>query len=98
MRGLALGIFAAMGGLAAMAGPPVGGLIVSTLWWPWIFYLNVPVGIAAILLTLFLVPAIRSVGSRHLDGFGVVLASGALLTILFGLVEGERFASGAVHC
>ena len=96
-RGLALGIFAAMGGLAAMAGPPVGGLIVSTWEWPWIFYLNVPVGIAAILLTLFLVPAIRSVGSRHLDGFGVVLASGALLTILFGLVEGERFAWGAVY-
>jgi EmrB/QacA subfamily drug resistance transporter len=95
-RGVAMGIFAAVGGLAAMAGAPAGGLIVATWDWRWIFYLNVPVGGAAILLTFLCVPPVRTGGSRRLNLLGVALATGGLLGVLFGLIEGERFGWGSI--
>lgn len=95
-RGVAMGIFAAVGGLAAMAGAPAGGLIVATWGWRWIFYLNVPIATVAIVLALLFVPAVKTGGSRRLDLLGVSLATGGLLAVMFGLIEGDRFAWGAV--
>ncbi len=95
-RGLALGIFAAVGGLAAMAGAPAGGLIVATWDWRWIFFLNVPIGAAAILLAFLFVPAVKTGGSGRLDLPGVALATGGLLGVMFGLIEGDRFGWGRV--
>jgi EmrB/QacA subfamily drug resistance transporter len=95
-RGGAFAIYGILGGLAVLAGPTLGGLIVTHLGWRWIFYVNLPVGLAAIALTLGIVPDIRP-GRRHrLDLWGVSLATAGLLGIVFGLIEGQRYAWGTV--
>src|SRR5262245_17968408 len=58
-RGAATGVMGAIGGVAVVAGPTLGGLIVTTFGWPWIFFLNVPVGAVTVALTLVLVPDLR---------------------------------------
>lgn len=95
-RGAAFGTVVGMGGLAALVGPTVGGLLVTDVGWRWIFFVNVPVGIAAIVLTYMLVPDVRP-GRRHrLDLAGAMLAALGTSCLIFGLVEGQRYAWGRV--
>jgi len=90
-RGAAFGINGAVVGVSTVAGPTLGGLIVTTADWRWIFFLNVPVGIVAVAASLLLIPDVRP-GIRHrMDGIGVGLASSALLLLVFGLIEGQRY-------
>ncbi len=91
-RGAAFGINGAVIGLATVAGPTLGGFIVTNADWRWIFFLNVPIGVIALAATLLLVPDLR-VGRAHaMDPIGVVLASTALFAIVFGLIEGQRYS------
>jgi EmrB/QacA subfamily drug resistance transporter len=93
------GVFAVFGilaGLAVVLGPTLGGLIVTNLGWRWIFYVNIPVGIALIVAAFTLVPDLRLGKSHRLDIPGVVLASAGLLLIVYGLIEGQRFDWGVV--
>jgi EmrB/QacA subfamily drug resistance transporter len=95
-RGAALGILSAVTAMAALLGPVVGGLLVTYLDWRWIFYVNLPIGIAGIVLALLFVPDLRP-GRRHrLDLVGVVLVSGGLFGVLFGLIEGQRYGWAAI--
>ena len=95
-RGAAFGILAGVTGLAAVAGPTLGGLIVTTLDWRWIFFVNLPIGIAGIALAVLFVPDLRP-GRRHrLDLVGVALATAGLSGVIFGLIEGQRYEWGAV--
>lgn len=95
-RGAAFGILSGVTGLAALAGPTLGGLIVTYLTWRWIFFVNVPIGIAGIGLAFLLVPDLRP-GKRHrLDLVGVALATAGLSGVVFGLIEGQRYEWGAV--
>jgi len=90
-RGAAFGINGAVVGLSTVAGPTLGGLIVTTADWRWIFFLNVPVGIVAVAASLLVIPDIRP-GIRHrMDTIGVALASSTLLLLVFGLIEGQRY-------
>ncbi len=90
-RGAAFGINGAVVGVSTVAGPTLGGLIVTTADWRWIFFLNVPVGIVAAAAALLVIPDIRP-GIRHrMDVVGVALASAALLLVVFGLIEGQRY-------
>jgi EmrB/QacA subfamily drug resistance transporter len=95
-RGAAFGILAGVTGLAALAGPTLGGLIVTYLDWRWIFFVNLPVGLTGIALALRLVPDLRP-GKRHrLDLVGATLATAGLTGLVFGLIEGQRYDWGAV--
>ena len=95
-RGAAYGIWGAVAGLAAVAGPTLGGLIVTYIDWRWIFYVNVPVGIITLIAALLIVPN-TSVRSQHqLDVPGIVLISVGLVGIVYGLVEGQRYSWGTV--
>ena len=95
-RGAAFGILSGVTGLAALAGPTLGGLIVTYLDWRWIFFVNVPIGIVGIGATFLLVPDLRP-GKRHrLDLIGVALATGSLFAVVFGLIEGQRYDWGTV--
>ncbi len=87
-RGLALGAWGAVGGLAIAIGPLVGGAVVEGASWQWIFWLNVPIGI--VLLPIARARLTESRGpATSLDLPGVVLASLGLLGIVFGVVRGN---------
>ncbi len=93
-RGAAFGIWGAVAGLAAVAGPTLGGFLVTDANWRWIFYVNVPVGIVTLVGSLMVVPDLRP-GRRHgFDLPGVVLATLGLFLITFGLIEGQRYDWG----
>jgi EmrB/QacA subfamily drug resistance transporter len=88
-RARALGIFSGVTGLAVLAGPVVGGAIAQGLAWQWIFWLNVPIGLAAILLVRSRIE--ESLGARTtIDVRGVALVTGAALGIVWGLVRGNE--------
>jgi EmrB/QacA subfamily drug resistance transporter len=91
-RGQAFGVNGAIIGLATVAGPVLGGLIVTYSDWRWIFFLNVPVGIVAIIATAILVPDLRPGRSHSLDPVGVLLAAASLFAIVFALIEGQRYS------
>jgi EmrB/QacA subfamily drug resistance transporter len=87
-RGLALGIWGGIGGLAVAFGPLVGGTVVSGISWHWIFWLNVPIGLVLAPLAWRRLEETRGSDSR-LDLPGLVLASVGLLGIVWGLVRGN---------
>ena len=87
-RGLALGIWGGIGGLAIALGPLVGGAIVSGISWHWIFWLNVPIGIVLAPLALARLEETRGPDSA-LDLPGLALASSGLLGVVWGLVRGN---------
>ncbi|WP_158851267.1 DHA2 family efflux MFS transporter permease subunit [Saccharothrix deserti] len=95
-RGAAFGIFTAVAGVAAVSGPTVGGLLITELGWQSVFYLNVPFGVAGVVLAFRLVPDLRTARPRSFDIVGVVLATGALLGLIYALVEGERHGWGTI--
>jgi EmrB/QacA subfamily drug resistance transporter len=95
-RGAAFGIWGAVAGVATIAGPTLGGLLVTAFDWRYIFFVNVPIGVAVLVLTFFIIPDLR-LGRRHrIDIPGVLLASAALLAICYGLVEGQKYDWGTV--
>jgi EmrB/QacA subfamily drug resistance transporter len=89
-RGKALGISGMMVSLGVIAGPTVGGLILQSLSWHWIFFVNLPVGILGVFLVLRYVPATRPSGGQRFDlpGAGALLV--CLTTFLLGLTLGQR--------
>ncbi|MGK5522988.1 DHA2 family efflux MFS transporter permease subunit [Micromonospora sp. URMC 107] len=96
-RGAAFGIFTAVAGVAAVSGPTLGGLVITRLGWEWIFYLNVPLNAAGVALAWWLVPDLRTRRPRHLDVVGVLLATAALVGLMYALIEGERHDWGTVR-
>src|SRR6201985_3880211 len=95
-RGAAFGIWGAVAGLATIAGPTLGGLLVTAFDWRWIFFVNLPFGLFVLLVTPLIIPDMRS-GRRHrIDIPGVLLASAALLAICYGLVEGQKYDWGTI--
>ncbi len=95
-RGAAFGVWGAVAGAATIAGPTLGGLLVSAFDWRWIFFVNLPIGVVVFVATFLLIPDLRT-GRRHrLDLRGVALASLALLAICYGVVEGQRYSWGKI--
>jgi EmrB/QacA subfamily drug resistance transporter len=87
-RGSALGIFFALTGLAVASGPLVGGAITEGIAWQWIFWLNVPIGLALVPFALTRIP--ESFGpDTALDPRGLVLVTGGALGLVWGLVRGN---------
>jgi EmrB/QacA subfamily drug resistance transporter len=92
-RGRAFGILGATVGLATAAGPVIGGLILAVVTgpdgWRWVFYVNVPIGLVALVLAARLVPSSRVGGWRdtHLDPVGTLLLGGGVLCLLLPLVD-----------
>jgi EmrB/QacA subfamily drug resistance transporter len=87
-RGAALGIWAGVSGLGVALGPLVGGAIVEGISWHWIFWLNVPVGLALIPLAMRMLTESHGPNSR-LDFPGLALAGAGLLGLTFGIVRAD---------
>ena len=95
-RGAAFGVWGGIAGLATIAGPVLGGILTTYLEWRWIFYVNVPIGIAALVATFLVIPDLRPGRAAAVEPVGVLLASAGLLAITFGLIEGQRYDWGTV--
>ncbi|MFB9176918.1 DHA2 family efflux MFS transporter permease subunit [Dactylosporangium sucinum] len=93
-RGWATGVYGGVTGLAAVVGPVVGGAVAQGLAWEWIFWLNLPVGLAAIPLVLTRTAEHRGAPAR-IDLPGLVLAAVAAFGLTWSLVRGEPIAAAA---
>jgi EmrB/QacA subfamily drug resistance transporter len=87
-RGAAMSLWGATAGVATLVGPLVGGVLVDSLGWQWIFFVNVPVGVIGLGLAVWLVPVL-STNKHGFDVFGVLLSGVAMFLIVFGLQEGQ---------
>ncbi|MDX3644493.1 MFS transporter [Streptomyces sp. MB09-02B] len=88
LRGMALGIWSGVSGLAVAMGPVVGGAVVEGLDWRWIFWINVPVCVIAVPLVLTALRESSLPGSR-LDLVGMLLAAAGLCAVVWAIVHGE---------
>jgi EmrB/QacA subfamily drug resistance transporter len=88
-RGTAFGIYGAVLGGAVAVGPLIGGAITSGLGWRWIFFVNVPIGVVAIAVTLTRVQESKDPNERRVDWIGFVSFSAALFMLVFALVRGN---------
>ncbi|CAN5901124.1 hypothetical protein BH23ACT12_BH23ACT12_03870 [soil metagenome] len=88
-RGTAIGIWAAMSGLAVAVGPLVGGYIVENYSWETIFFINIPVGILGLFLTILVVRESRdTTRARRVDVPGLLTGTGGLFLLVYALIEG----------
>ena len=86
-RAQAVGVWGAVFGISMALGPIVGGALVSTAGWEWIFLINVPLGLAAIALTLRFVPESRAPRPRRFDPVGQALVIALLAAVTYGIIE-----------
>src|SRR6266550_1962938 len=96
-RGAAFGIWGGVAGLATVAGPTVGGAIITYIDWRWIFFINVPIGIAALIATFLIIPDLRPGRHHGWDFVGTPVATAGLFAIVFGLIEGQRYSWGQIE-
>jgi EmrB/QacA subfamily drug resistance transporter len=94
-RGTAFGLWGATTGAAVAIGPLVGGVLTEGIGWEAIFFVNVPIGIAAIALTLALVEESKDPEAGGLDVPGTVLFSASLFALIFGLIRGNAEGWGS---
>src|SRR5215211_7623150 len=91
-RGAAMGVWGAVVALGAVLGPLLGGYIVTDYPWEWVFLINIPVGIIAILATLAIVPESRDpLATGKLDWGGLVFSALAIFALVYALIEGPKF-------
>jgi EmrB/QacA subfamily drug resistance transporter len=84
----------AVGGMSAAVGPVIGGLLVAASW-RWVFLVNVPIGIAALIVGWRRLPHIPGHPSERPDPLGVVLATAGVASLTFGLVKGSDWGWGS---
>ncbi len=94
-RGTAFGLWGATTGFAVAVGPLVGGLLTEGIGWEWIFFVNVPIGIATAAMTLVRVPDSERDPSARIDWAGLVTFSGALFCFVLALIRGNAEGWGS---
>ncbi|WP_082964239.1 MFS transporter [Mycobacterium sp. E796] len=87
-RGVAVSVWGTTAGVATLVGPLAGGALVDGLGWQWIFFVNVPIGVAGLALAAWLVPVLPTQAQRF-DLVGVALSGLGMFLIVFGLQEGQ---------
>jgi len=97
-RGVAFGVWGAVTGLAVAIGPLLGGILTSGISWRWIFFVNAPVGIAAVVIALTKVAESRAAQASRPDWLGFSLFTVALSSLVYGLIESNQrsFTDGLV--
>jgi EmrB/QacA subfamily drug resistance transporter len=89
-RAQAIGVWGGVVGISQALGPIVGGLLVDTVGWRSIFWINVPIGIAAIVLTAVFVPESKALRPRRIDPIGQLLVIIGLATLTYAIIEGPN--------
>ena len=97
-RGIAFGVWGTITGLAVAIGPLLGGALTSGLSWRWIFFVNVPLGIIAVVISMLKVSESRAPQASGPDWPGFVIFTVALSSLVYGLIESNQksFSSGLV--
>jgi EmrB/QacA subfamily drug resistance transporter len=91
-RGMAIGIWAGVSAMALAIGPLVGGLLTQHIAWGWIFFINVPVGVLAIVAARLVIPESRDTSAeQRLDLPGLVVSGVALFALVFALIEANSY-------
>jgi EmrB/QacA subfamily drug resistance transporter len=89
-RGAAMGIWGSVIGLGAVAGPLIGGYLVTHYAWEWVFLINIPVGIGALIAAYRIIPeSTDPLASRKLDWVGVALSGLGIFGFVYGIIEGN---------
>jgi EmrB/QacA subfamily drug resistance transporter len=89
-RGAAIGVWGALSGLAAAAGPVLGGFLVQNFDWRWIFFVNLPFCIVGLIMVALFVPETRVPGtSKKLDPLGLVTLSLAMFCLVLAIIQGN---------
>ncbi len=88
-RNIALGAWGAVGGVGAAAGVLLGGVLVDLLSWPWIFYVNVPVGIISLIAAPILLSESRDERESSFDVLGAILVTSGLSILVLGITKGH---------
>jgi len=88
-RGTAMGIYGASIGVAVAIGPLVGGALTEGLGWEWVFFINVPIGLAALAVTYLRLRESRDPDADRIDWGGLVTFSGSLFLLVFALIRGN---------
>ncbi len=86
--GKAIAIWAMMAGAGVALGPILGGVLLQNFYWGSVFLVNVPIAAIAIAASLVLVPDSRDPESRPLDILGALFSTGAVVTLIFAIIEG----------
>ncbi len=94
-RGLAFGIWGGVVALSSALGPLLGGLLTTEASWRWIFFVNLPIGVIAILITVYRVSESRPPQHRRFDPIGFVLFTVGLTALVYGLIESSRRGWGS---
>ena len=89
-RGTAFGIWGATTGAAVAIGPLVGGVLTEWAGWRWIFFVNIPIGAAAIVVSLLRVDESKSPGTPRVDWLGTAALTGSLFLLVYGLLQGNE--------
>lgn len=94
-RATAMGIFGGTIGIAVAIGPLIGGVLTTTLGWRWIFFLNIPIGVAALVVTLTRVAESRDPNARGVDWAGLVIFATANTALVLALLRGNEDGWGS---
>jgi EmrB/QacA subfamily drug resistance transporter len=96
-RGTAFGVFGAVTGAAVAVGPVLGGIITSGIGWKWIFFVNIPIGVIAVFVTITQVADSRDPDATGVDWAGLVTFSGSLFLLVYALVQGNGKGWGSTE-
>jgi EmrB/QacA subfamily drug resistance transporter len=94
-RARAIGVWGGVVGISLALGPVAGGLLVSSVGWPGIFWVNIPVGLAALVLTALFVPESKAERGRRVDPVGQLLVIVLLATLTYAIIEGPQLGWGS---
>ena len=97
-RGIAFGLWGSVTGLAVAVGPLVGGALTTGLSWRWIFFVNLPIGVAVVIITMLQVRESRDPRPRRPDWWGFLTFTAALSLLVFALIKSSErgFSDGLV--
>jgi EmrB/QacA subfamily drug resistance transporter len=96
-RNAALGAWGGVGAFGAVAGVLLGGVLTDLLSWEWIFFVNIPVGLVALVLTPFLIDESRDATAERYDLPGAVLVTSGLVTLVYAITQANSYGWGSIE-
>jgi len=95
-RGVPISVWGAVAGVATLGGPVIGGLLVEHAGWQWIFLINIPIGVASLVIAVVALPDWQPHRRLRFDPLGTVLCAAGLLALVFGVQNGQHYHWGPV--